>query len=128
LFAGGDSVQSRLSEALRAGTREQHARLERCGFMQALVRGRIERPAYCALLRNLHAIYAALEGALERHARHPWIAPARLAGLARGAALAQDLTALQGPDWQSELALLPGARHYVHHMTELERPRRPTLD
>jgi heme oxygenase len=111
---------SRLSEALREGTRELHAQVERSGLMQSLLRGRIDLHTYCALLRNLHEIYRALESALARQGRHPWIAPVMLAGLPRAALLAQDLVALRGESWEADLAVVPGARQYVRHLQELE--------
>ena len=60
-----------LAERLRTETRELHSTAERSALMNALMCGRMERQAYCALLGNLHAIYAALEPALARHARRP---------------------------------------------------------
>ncbi len=113
-------MQSRLSEALREGTRDLHTEIERTGFMQALLRGRIDRATYCALLRNLQEIYGALEAALARHGAHPWIAPVMLAGLPRAALLAQDLAVLHGAHWQDDLDLVPGARQYVWRLDELE--------
>lgn len=62
--------------------------------MSALLRGRMNRDAYLALLHNLHAIYAALEPALQRHAAHPAIAPFDLASLARARSLRDDMTVL----------------------------------
>jgi len=47
-----------LAERLKTETRALHTSAERSTFMGVLLRGRMERPAYCALLRNLHAIYA----------------------------------------------------------------------
>ena len=47
-----------LPQRLKAATAEEHRRVERCGVMATLLRGRIERLAYLALLRNLHALYA----------------------------------------------------------------------
>lgn len=113
-------VSLKLGEALRTHTRQLHTRVERSALMQALLRGRIERATYCGLLRNLHAIYAALEDALESHASHPGIAPVWLAGLARSQPLADDLTALHGPDWPEAYALMPAATNYVRRLRECD--------
>ena len=54
-----------LADALRQGTHSLHTEVERSTFMRTLLRGQMERTSYCLLLRNLHALYAALEAALE---------------------------------------------------------------
>jgi len=113
-------VQSVLSLALREGTLELHRQLEHSAFMQTLLRGQMDRARYCALLRNLHAIYAALEDALRRQGAHPWLAVARCAGLSRTSALALDLAMLHGDLWRSDLELQPAARNYVRHVQHLE--------
>jgi heme oxygenase (biliverdin-producing, ferredoxin) len=111
--------QGRLTEALRTQTRQLHAEVERAGVMGALLRGRIDRSTYCALLRNLHPIYAALEEGLASQAAHPRLAALQLDGLARREALAQDLEALHGAAWQIDLDLAPAARRYTAHLREL---------
>jgi heme oxygenase (biliverdin-producing, ferredoxin) len=97
---------STLSARLRADTRELHVAVERRPFVQALLRGALERPAYCALLRNLHAIYEALEAGLARNAGHPVVAAVVLPAVLRTARLAADLDALHGAGWHE---------HYVAH-------------
>ncbi len=109
-----------LAERLRTETRALHTAAERSAFMGALLRGRMQRPAYCALLRNLHAIYAAMEPALQRHAQYPMLAPVFQPALWRTRALEQDLHALHGPDWPDALALQPAAAGYRGRLEELE--------
>lgn len=84
-----------LSARLRAETRELHLQAERSGIMAALLRGHLPLEGYGALVAALHAIYAALEGGLERNAAHPTIAPLRHPGFARTSALASDLAVLR---------------------------------
>ena len=60
-----------LAERLKLETRPLHVDVERSALIAALLRGRLDRLAYLALLRNLQAIYAALEPALQHHATHP---------------------------------------------------------
>ena len=114
-------MPSGLSEALREGTRALHVQLEHAAFMQALLRGRVDRAGYCALLRNLHVVYLALEAALVRQSAHPWIAPLPIADLARVGTLEQDLDALHGDGWRSDIAALPAAQSYARHLDGIER-------
>jgi heme oxygenase (biliverdin-producing, ferredoxin) len=84
-----------LPQRLKTATRTWHARAERSGVMGALLQRRLGRPAYVALLRNLQAIYEALEGALER--LQPSLAAlggGLPAALRRGPALAADVHCL----------------------------------
>jgi heme oxygenase len=115
--AGNASIG--LAELLKAETRQLHARVERAGIMGALLRGAIDRRAYCLLLFQLHAIYAALEAAMDRHAGHPAIEPVCVPELRRRDALADDLVALHGPSWAHELELQPAARAYVQRLARL---------
>ena len=113
-------MNASLAERLKTETRALHTSAERSTFMAELLHGRMERPAYCAMLRNLHAINAVLEPALERHARHPLIAPVFLPALWRTRALEHDLRALHGADWADALALQPAALAYVARLRELD--------
>jgi heme oxygenase len=109
-------VTSRLAERLKAETRPLHVRAERSTFMSALLRGRMDRAAYAALLHNLQAIYAALEPALRRHAAHPALAPLDLAALARTQALRDDLAVLG----LEATALRPASSRYAQRVNELD--------
>lgn len=110
-----------LSESLRIETRALHVQAERSAFMAVLLRGQMQRAPYCAMLRNLHAIYAALEPALQRQANHPQLAPLLLPRLWREPGLRGDLDLLHGSDWQSAIPLQPATRRYVARLEELER-------
>ena len=105
-----------LAQRLKAETKTLHTAAERSRFMAALLRGQIGRAPYCAMLRNLHAIYAALEPALAGQAQHPIIAPVFLPVLARAEALADDLRTLHGADWAAAFELLPSSLRYVAHL------------
>ena len=56
-----------LAARLKTETQGLHTLAERSGIMADLVRGRISLDRYCALLRNLQALYAALEAGLDQH-------------------------------------------------------------
>lgn len=107
-----------LSQRLRDATHALHREVEHSGFMSALLRGQVPRGGYVLLLRNLHAIYSAMESALQRHAAHPKLQALPLADLVRREALGNDLQALHGPGWV-DLPLTPAATAYAHHLQML---------
>ena len=119
------SLSPGLAESLKAQTRPLHTELERSAMMASLLRGQMGRQPYCALLRNLHAVYAVLEPALVQHAGHPGVAALFFPSMFRAPALAQDLAELHGPGWQQEIALQPAAHGYGEHLRGLaaERPQ-----
>jgi heme oxygenase (biliverdin-producing, ferredoxin) len=105
-----------LAQRLRESTHELHAEVERAGAMGALLQGRLARGGYVALLRNLHAVYAALEAALAERAGAPLLAPLDLPALARADALALDLAHLHGAGWAAALPLAPAAAAYARRL------------
>ncbi len=84
--------------------------------MAAMLRGQLDRAAYCLFLRNLQAIYAALEDAMVRHAAQTLVAPVFMPALFRRAALEQDLDALYGPSWACALPLQPACHAYIKRL------------
>jgi heme oxygenase len=115
-----------LTSRLKDATRELHRDAENAGGMSALLRGHVDRAQYCLLLRNLHALYEALEAALDRHAALALVAPVRVPGLYRTAALAADLRALHGAGW-IELPVAAAMRSYVARLEEIARTQPPLL-
>jgi heme oxygenase len=111
-------LTSSLAQRLKTETRALHTSAERSAFMGELIRGRMRRDAYSALLRNLQPIYAALEPALDRQANHPGIAPIHLPALWRTKALEADLVSLHGEGWQDDIALQPVTPRYVARLHE----------
>jgi heme oxygenase len=95
--------------------------------MRELLRGHVTRGGYCALLRNLHALYVALEANLTRHAADPAIALLSLPVLARSTALASDLESLYGARWEREFPLTPAMVRYVERLDEVARVDPRTL-
>lgn len=114
-----------LPERLRLETRSLHAATERTGAMAALLAGRLPRADYLAMLRNLHAIYAALEAALRAHAGTVAVAALQAGSLGRAAPLAEDLATLHGPRWADELPLTGAALDYVARLDALQAAAAP---
>lgn len=108
-----------VARALREGTAALHREAERAGLMGELLRGRVTRTGYSALLRNLHALYQSLEAHLRGHAADPAIAKVWFPELAREAALASDLEALHGALWEREIAVRPAMMRYVARLDEV---------
>lgn len=108
-----------LAERLKAETRTAHTKAERSPLIGELLRGTLGRPAYCALLRNLYELYAALEAGLLRHAQHDLISPILFDGLRRREALASDLRLLHGACWEGDLGTEPATTAYVARLHTL---------
>lgn len=107
-----------LIEALRAATRSLHVELERGPLVAELLRGELPQPAYCAMLRNLWAIYQPLERGLAQHRALGSLAWLPLDALRRTAALEEDLRVWHGPNW-SELPVNVATREYQERLDRL---------
>jgi heme oxygenase len=92
-----------------------------------LLEGNASPATYCALLRNLYAIYTALERALAARAAHPCVAPLLLPGLERRPALIVDLETLHGPGWSDMLSPEPSCDRYVRRLAHLAEERAELL-
>lgn len=112
-----------LAARLRTETRDLHTQAERSGVMADLLHGRLTQVRYCALLRNLHAIYGALEPALDRHVDDPRLWRPELR---RVHALEVDLDRLHTHDWRLDNPLTPAAVTYVARLRNLA-DQAPTL-
>lgn len=108
-----------LAAALHDGTKSLHTEAERAGVMAALLRGQASRDAYVRLLASLHAIYDALEAALERHRTHLLLGPLYEPAFARREALEADLAASAGPDWPVRVTVPPLAQEYATHLARI---------
>ncbi|KAF5382665.1 hypothetical protein D9615_002720 [Tricholomella constricta] len=126
-----------LATLLRESTHEVHIVVERSPGAMAILRGQLRREEYVRYLIMLWHIYDAFEQALDRHARHPVLAPTyNPTLLARAPALAADISfLLQVPEasWKSHPAhaqLLqstpPALATYVHRIHELADSADPT--
>jgi len=117
-----------LARRLRDATWGLHAQAERAGVMPALLRGSLPAPQFHRLQRNLLALYAAMEPALDAAvASQPVVAAlwgelTLREALRRSQALADDLRALAGPGWPA-LSLVPSTLVYAQRLTTLGRER-----
>jgi heme oxygenase len=105
-----------LSVRLRQETKQAHTRAERSGLMRNMLTGKLEPAHYTALLANLHPVYRSLEQELSQHASDPMVAPIYHPGLARLAALEQDLVALAGPAWEAAFPATGAAITYAERI------------
>jgi heme oxygenase (biliverdin-producing, ferredoxin) len=108
-----------LPERLKRETRDLHAEAERSGVMRDLLRGSIGVAAYCALLRNLHAIYSTLEAALDQTGAEPCIQRLHDPSLRRAASLERDLDHLHAGRWQDDFAIEPATAAYIERLRSL---------
>lgn len=108
-----------LSQQLRAGTRRAHRWVERLASVRGFLRGLLDLDSYQKLLRDLYAVYGALEAGLRLQATHPVLAPLLRPELFRQAALAADLDFLHGgPGWRT-LPASAAAQAYVQRLQHL---------
>jgi len=116
------SAPAPLSLRLRRATRDSHLLAERSGAMHALLQGRLARDRYCVMLRNFHALYVALEGALDQSAGSPTLGQMRMPELYREPALRHDLDYLGDAQWP-QWPLAPAMREYVSRLGLFRGPR-----
>ncbi len=105
-----------LSDALRAGTREEHRAAERSAFVERLVDGRLPLAGYADLAAQQHAIYTALEAAGERLRTAGADGGLVMAELVRVPAIEADLAHLVGPHWRDRVRVLPATAAYVERL------------
>lgn len=114
-------MSEQLSTRLREGTKSVHRKAEQSGIMQDILRRKITRGPYVLLLRNLVEVYEALEQAMRENATHPGVAPLFFAVLERVGPLEEDLTALHGSTWRTDLPVLPGAKAYADRIRSVSK-------
>ncbi len=104
--------------ALYFGTKTLHTEAERTGVIRDMLRGEASRDGYAMLLRNLVPAYRALEDGLARHAATPGLAELAAVRLDRAPAIEADLVAMVGPDWATQIPLLPEGAAYGARIAE----------
>lgn len=108
-----------LSLRLRTGTRRAHRLVERLAFVRGLLRGLLDPPSYLQLLRDLHAVYGALEAGLRHGRTQPLLLPLFRPELFRQAALAADLDFLHGDSAWRQRPLSTAGAAYVRRLEHI---------
>ncbi|HTO72617.1 MAG TPA: biliverdin-producing heme oxygenase [Gemmatimonadales bacterium] len=109
-----------LSLRLKEDTAPAHQSAERTGIVADMLHRRLKREDYIRFLRDLHAVYEAMEAALERTREQPSLSALRFPELDRAASVAADLATLHGASWQRDLPLSSAARKYVERIGQAE--------
>lgn len=112
------ATPSGLASRLKQETRQLHTKAEHSGVMADLLQGQLSLTGYCALMRNLHAIYDALEAGLDRH---PVDERLWRPELSRLRSLEQDLDCLHAGAWRTGGPLMPATDTYVARLELLAR-------
>ncbi|MEP6763607.1 MAG: biliverdin-producing heme oxygenase [Gemmatimonadaceae bacterium] len=105
-----------LSHRLRSDTKDAHTAAERSGVMRSLLRGKISREKYVALLQNLAALYEALESELDLHREHVALRQVDWNSLRRFPSLQHDIAAFG--EFQTA-DIKPSTLAYVAHLHEI---------
>jgi len=95
--------------------------------MADLIHGRLPRERYALLLRNLHALYAALETALQQQPAHASWTLVDHPAQHRRATLEADLRVLHGDAWSEDLPLAPAMAAYESRLQALGAAASPAL-
>jgi heme oxygenase (biliverdin-producing, ferredoxin) len=104
--------QLSFTQIMRERTHSLHARAERSGIVNDVLRSKASRFGYALLLRNLLPAYQQLEAGLEAHRLSPAVRAASCRELYRAPALASDLAEIAGHDWENALPLLAAGEQY----------------
>jgi len=110
--AGRTAPRAGVADRLRAHTKELHSRAESAGVVNALVTGTVSRAAYLCYLRNLHAVYEALERELSERCRETRWQTIATPAVYRAEAVAADLDALVGREWRVRCRLVTATERY----------------
>jgi heme oxygenase len=108
-----DASAAGLVSRMRARTRDLHREAERSGILRELLQRRADLAGYALLLRNLYPVYLAMEAGLLIHFRARGVRHITVHDLQRRDALASDLGAIVGGDWETRLPVLPAAAVYA---------------
>ena len=99
------------SQQLREATDAAHRDAERSTFVEDLTGGRLPLAEHARFVRQLHAVYVALEAAVACN-DDPVVAPLLAPELAREPALRADLDHLVGSGWEDDIAVLASTTAY----------------
>ena len=99
-----------LSTKLKLGTKDAHRKAENVHFVREFIKGRVEKPMYMMMIKDLYHVYVALEEAAEANRHDPLFGPMHYPlELSRVAALSEDMKFYFGPDFLSQRQCEPSA-------------------
>ena len=105
------------SRQLREATDTAHQEAERSTFVEDLTGGRLPLEEHARFVRQLHAVYTALESAVAEN-DDPVVAPLLVPELAREATLRADLEFLAGREWEA-IEVLPSTEAYCARIRDV---------
>lgn len=113
-----------LSRLLRRDSWPDHERAQFGPFEMALATGTISKEAYLDLLREVHAVYVALEARAELLANDPMVSTVLHAGLRRQEAVLEDIKFFESQvDSTARLDLLPVTQEFVNRINTVDTTR-----
>ena len=111
------STMNQLSAALRQGTRNEHRRAERTGFLREMIGSRISVDGYVLYLRNLREVYSEMEEHLQSDNRLQ--SKFALASLYRLPSIENDLGNLVGSRWRKSVPILRSTVAYCGRLRSI---------
>jgi heme oxygenase (biliverdin-producing, ferredoxin) len=114
-------VAPSLTDLMRQRTHPLHARAERSGIVNDVLRGKASRYGYALFMRNLLPAYSQLEAALEAGRDAPVLRAIARRELYRAPALRADLGQMFGATWEHALPLLNVGKQYGQRVADAAR-------
>lgn len=122
--AAGCPLEDSFSKKLKEGTKEAHRAAENVHFVREFIKGRVARPIYQMMVKDLYHVYRALEDACEACRDEPLFGPMHFPiELARLASLEADMEFYFGAGWRTDPRCEPSAAAtaYVERLREVAR-------
>jgi heme oxygenase (biliverdin-producing, ferredoxin) len=95
-----------------------HARAERSGVVNDILRGRVSLAGYALFLRNLLPVYEQLELGLESQRGQSGLKEIALSAVYRLPAIQTDLASMCGADWEQCIPRLPSSARYADRIAQ----------
>lgn len=107
------------TEKIQNDTKALHLASEQSGFIKRLIGGKASTEGYIEYIFNLHGMYEAIEGTLNKHENHEGIKYFVTKELHRAQLIKKDLEVLAG-DKISQMKLLPSTEACIARIHEVE--------
>jgi len=108
------------TEKIKSNTKALHLASEKSGFIKRLIEGNASKEGYIEYIFNLHAMYQAIEGSLDKHSDHESIKLFATKELYRAELIKKDLEILAG-EKLSEMKLLPSTEACIARIQEIDK-------